>query len=224
MFSNEKCKIKNVKCRFHRIANSLVDDIEAPAGVEEVRFGAAAFPEPTKRVIVPYLTYQSILPEARPAVIAARQGDAFLFFAATWDWTQSGCSEPFCDAPPEGVQLSNGGVRYSPRTDGRRNPCRERFVWSVGTRCEDVFPVIPHPPSPYRSVMAERVWRGHAIRDRARDRRYWQGIWNQGAKKLVVTGTQTMWRDDFESYTFRTNTAARKGGDEGQRQFNRFLM
>ena len=215
---------KGVKVRFHRIANSLVADIEAPAGVEEVRFGAAAFPEPTKRVIVPYLTYKNIEPKARPAIIASRAGGTSLFFAATWDWTQSGCSEPFCDAPPEGVQLSNGGVRYSPRTDGRRNPCRERFVWSVGTRCEDVFPVIPHPPSPYRAVMAERVWRGHIVRDRSRDRRYWHGIWNQGAKKLVVTGNQTMWRDDFESYTFRTNTAVRKGGDEGQRQFNHFLM
>ena len=215
---------KGAKVRFHRIANSLVADIEAPAGVEEVRFGTAAFPGEAKRVIVPYLTYRSIEPEARPAVIAARQGESPIFFAATWDWTQSGCSEPFCDAPPKGVQAANGGVRYIPKTDGRRNPCRERFVWSVGTRCEDVFPAIPHSPSPYRAVMAERVWRGHAIRERARDMRYWQGIWNQGAKKLVVTGNQTMWRDDFESYTFRTNTAPRKGGDEGQRMFNRFLM
>ena len=224
VFEGSKRKMKNVKCRFHRIANSLVADIEAPEGVEEVRFGTAAFTGEVKRIIVPYLTYKSIEPEARPAILAAQSGDVRLFFAATWDWTQSGGSEPFCDAPPKGVQASNGGVRYIPKTDGRRNPCNERFVWSVSTRCEDVFPAIPHPPSPYRAIMAERVWRGHAIRDRARDMRYWQGIWNQGAKKLVVTGNQTMWRDDFESYTFRTNTAARKGGDEGQRQFNRFLM
>ena len=224
VFSNVKCKMENVKCRFHRIANSLVADVEAPAGVEEVRFGEAAFPGEARRIIVPYLTYKNIEPEARPGIIASRQGDAMLFFAATWDWTQSGCSEPFCEVPPKGVQMSNGGVRYRPKTDGRRNLCRERFVWSVGTRCEDVFPAIPHPPSPYRAVMAERVWRGHGIRDRQRDMRYWQGIWNQGAHKLVVTGNQTMWRDDFESYSFRTNTAPRKGGDEGQRTFNRFLM
>ena len=215
---------KNAHVRFHRIANSLVADLEAEAGVEEVRFGAAAFPEGAQRVIVPYLTYKSIEPEARPAIIASRTAGATLFFAATWDWTQSGCSEPFCEVPPLGVQASNGGVRYIPKTDGRRNPCRERFVWSVGTRCEDVFPAIPHPPSPYRAIMAERVWRGTAIRDRARDMRYWQSIWNQGASNLGVTGNQTMWRDDFESYSFRTNTAPRKGGDEGQRTFNRFLM
>lgn len=215
---------KDVKVKFHRIANSLVADIEAPAGVEEVRFGAAAFPGTVKRVIVPYLTYKHIVPESRPGIIASIQGGKPFFFAATWDWTQSGCSEPFCDAPPKGVQMSNGGVRYIPKTDGRRNPCRERFVWSVGVRCEDVFPAIPHPPSPYREIMAERVWRGYGARERNRDMRYWHGIWKQGAEKLVVTAGQTMWRDDFESYTFRTNTAVRKGGDEGQRKFNRFLI
>ena len=215
---------KGAKVKFHRIANSLVADIEAPPGVEEVRFGAAAFPGEVKRVIVPYLTYRDIVPEARPAVMAAHLGESPIFMAATWDWTQSGCSAPFCDAPPQGVQSANGGVRYIPKTDGRRNPCRERFVWSVSTRCEDVFPAIPHPPSPYRKVMAERVWRAHTIRDRQYDMRYWQGIWNQGAHKLVVMAGQTMWRDGFESFSFRTDPAALKGGDEGQRAFCRFMM
>lgn len=146
---------KGAKVRFHRIANSLVADIEAPVGVEEVRFGESAFPEATKRVLIPYLTYKHIEPGSRPAVMATKLDGVPFFFAATWDWTQTGCSEPFCDAPAEGVQMSNGGVRYIPKTDGSRNPCRERFVWSVGLRCEDVFPAIPNPPSPYRSVMAD---------------------------------------------------------------------
>ena len=50
---------KGAKVRFHRIANSLVADVEAPAGVEEVRFGGIAEPDGAKLVPMPYYSYGS---------------------------------------------------------------------------------------------------------------------------------------------------------------------
>ncbi len=215
---------KDAKVRFHRLYNSIVADVEAPAGVEEVRFGESGFAGEVKRVVFPFWTYHEIEREARPGVIAACvQGEPF-FFAATWDWTQSGGSEPFADVPKPGGQISNGGVRYYAKSDGKLNPCRERFVWSVARTCEDVFPFIPNPPSPYRAIMAERVWRGLQAKDRRINANYLDGLRRQGAVKLAIADSQEMWRDDFESYTFRTNAAARKGGDTGQRAYTRKLI
>ena len=51
------------------------------------------------------------------------------YFASVWmDWYRSNASAPYCVDKIEGdkVQL-NGGVRYLPKTDGRRNDLFERF-------------------------------------------------------------------------------------------------
>ena len=47
---------KGAKVHFHREANSVVADIEAAAGVEEVLFGAGLFPSDVALVAWPYLT------------------------------------------------------------------------------------------------------------------------------------------------------------------------
>ena len=213
---------RSAAVRFRRIGNSAVADIAVKGGaVEEVRFGAVEARDEIRRVLFPYLTYNMPDRDDRPAVLALRTGGSPLFIAETWDWTQSNGSEPFA----RGADCSaNGGVRYLPKSDGVRNDCYERFVWSVSTRCEDVFPAIPNPPSPYRARCGERVWRGEIVRDRRRDAAYWTGIRRQGAEKLCVTANQTMWRDGFEGYTFMTNAAPRKGGDRGQYDYARTMI
>ena len=72
---------KGSKVKFHRIANSLVADVEAPAGVEEVRFGCMENPGEVAFTPVPYYTcggngdgvYR------RPCVVTAGKGDGRLF-------------------------------------------------------------------------------------------------------------------------------------------------
>ena len=210
--------------RFRRIGNSAVADIEAKGGgVEEVRFGGVGLSK-AERVVFPYLTYNNGRREDRPGVLAARLEGRPLFVAQTWDWTLSNGSVPFARPADGDATWSNGGVRYVPRSDGVRNDCYERFVWSVSTDCTDVLPAIPNPPSPYRAVLGERVHRGFIVKDRKGDADYWRGILRQGAKKLCVTDNQTMWRDDFEGYSFMTTPAARKGGDKGQYDYTRFMI
>lgn len=210
--------------RFHRVGNSAVADIEVKGGVvEEVRFGGVGLPQ-ARRIVFPYLTYNNSKCEDRPGVLAARLGERPFFVAETWDWTLSNGSEPFARPADGDASWANGGVRYVPKTDGVRNACYERFVWSVSTNCAEVLPAIPNPPSPHRAILGERVSRGYIIRDRRRDSDYWRGILRQGAKKLCVTDNQTMWRDDFEGYSFMTTPAARKGGDRGQYDYTRFMI
>lgn len=215
---------KGAKVNFHRIANSLVADIEAPAGVEEVRFGCMEKPDEAVFTPVPYYTCRGGVDSvfSRPCIVSAGSGEKRMFLLASVDWTQSNASWVFSTNHPAPV-ASNGGVRYLPKTDGARNPVFERFVWSFSPKFEDVLPAIPNPPSPYRCMTAERQ---HAVMyagNREKDKAFWRKRHRRGIRHLVVNDHETCMRDRNESFTFRTRPAPGKGGDEGMRDFTRFM-
>ncbi len=213
--------------RCHLSGKSLVMDLQADGGlIAECRFGATrGFTNP-RPVPLPYYTYGGygdIL--NRPALIVSGTADAPLFFLAHVDWTQSNATEPFAEALGlDGSLASNGGTRYRAKTDGARNPCFERFVLTLSPKFEDVLPNIPNPASPWKRVTGTRVWRAHGASDRARDAEYWRGVRRWGMSQLVVTDHETGWRDGNESFTFRTEPAPKKGGDEGQRRYARLMQ
>ena len=217
---------RRAKVRFHRVANSLVADIEAPAGVEEVRFGGLAKPDEAKAVPMPYYTYGwnggGIY--RRPCVIVTKEDCGPFFHLASADWTQSNGSVLFPPVRLNGTLCSNGGVRYLAKTDGVRNPVFERFVWSFSTRFEDVLPVIPNPPSPYRDVTAESQWAVMGAGDRVKDKAFWYNRRRRGLRHICVNDHEVCMRDDNESFTFRTRPAPRKGGDKGMWDFTRFMI
>ena len=218
---------KGAKVRFHRIANSLVADIEAPVGVEEVRFGGLAEPDGAKLVPIPYYSYGSNGGGLyrRPCVVVTEEGGKPFFLLASVDWTQSNASEVFAVGMRlDGTLGSNGGARYRAKTDGARNPVFERFVWSFSSRLEDVLPVIPNPPSPHRALTAEYQWCHMAAGDREKDKAYWRNRVRRGLKKVFVGDHEVCMRDGNESFTFRTRPAPGKGGDEGMRDFARFMI
>ena len=218
---------KGAKVRFHRIANSLVADVEAPAGVEEVRFGGMADPDGAKLVPMPYYSYGSNGGGVyrRPCVVATEEGGKPFFHLASVDWTQSNASEVFASGMRlDGTLGSNGGARYRAKTDGARNPVFERFVWSFGSAFEDVLPIIPNPPSPHRALTAEYQWCHMAAGDRAKDKAYWRNRVRRGLRKVFVGDHEVCMRDGNESFTFRSRPAPGKGGDEGMRDFTRFMI
>ena len=103
------------KVRFRRIANSLVADVEAPAGVKEVRFGALPDPSDATPVPMPYYSYGSNGGGTyrRPCVIATKADGKPFFMLASVDWTQSNASEVFSSSRRfDGMLGSNGGARY----------------------------------------------------------------------------------------------------------------
>ena len=226
---------KGAKVHFHREANSVVADIEAAAGVEEVLFGAGLFPSDAALVAWPYLTlnwcdrYDVPGYEKggiyQPKTAVFKVGDRTVCVGAMFDWTQSNASAPTDrDDAIEGEAQLCCGLMYVPKTDGTRNRVFERYVWTVGEEPADVFPVVPNPDSPWKHVTGTGVWRAHpASDDRRDDYRFWRSVRDAGMKHIIVTDHEKMWRDGNESFTFRTKTAPKKGGDRGAADYARFM-
>ena len=208
----------NARVSFRRVGNSVVADIVAPAGdVEEARFGTIAATGAAERLLVPYWNYRPKKNRyERPAVILLRSGGTPLFVSATPDWTQSAASEPFCEKDPA-VLSAHGGMRYIPKTDGARNGCFERFIWTVSPDFAATLPTIPNPVSPWKRVAGKGVWHPHgASAVRENDLAFWRKTVARGMKHLIVTDHESGWRDGHESFTFRLRTAPGKGGDASQ--------
>ena len=69
-----------------------------------------------------------------------------VFVCRYLDWTVSHASR--C---PQGV------AGYEPKTDGARNPLVESGYVAVSPDLGEVLPNIPHPPSPYRELLAPQI-------------------------------------------------------------------
>lgn len=228
-----KSAAKGAKVRFRRVFNSVVAECEAPAGVEEVLFGSMVPPVKANFIQWPYYTMawcdKHDVPGYEkggvylPKTAVFETGGRMLVVGAMFDWTQSSASAPTAreDAPG---QLCCG-LMYVPKTDGTRNRVYERFVWTVAEKVQDVFPVIPNPNSPWKSVAGKGVWRAHpASDDRSKDYAYWQAVKDAGMRHIIVTDHEKMWRDGNESFTFRTNAAPKKGGNMAAADYARFMI
>ena len=233
-----------VKTRYWVRGTSLVMDVEVPCApsvdlrdmggrtstevgspegvVAEVRFGRAVGFDSPRLATIPYYTYGQ---STRPACVVSGPPESPLFFMGHVDWTLSNASTPWAENKLEaGGVAYNGGARYTPKTDGKRNACCERFVLTLSPTFEGVLPTIPNPTSPWKHVTGTRVWRAHGASDRERDTALWRSIHRYGMTEIVVTDHETGWRDDHESFTFRTRPAPGKGGEEGQRAYARVMQ
>jgi len=200
----------------------LIDVIEKGGQVEEVRFGkAVGLPNP-RLVTLPYLTGDW---RQRPAVLVAGQPDKPLFLMGLVDHCRSNATALWFtnDVATDGTATYNGGSRYEPKTDGRRNDCFERLFLTVSPRFEEVLPNIPNPKSPWMHVAGERLWIAHGASDRKQDYATWKQVARYGMTKVVITDHETGWRDGGESFTFRTRAAPGRGGDESQADYARKL-
>ena len=228
-----KTAAKGSSVRFRRVANSVVAECEAPAGVEEALFGSMVSSVRTDFIQWPYYTMawcdKYDVPGYEkggiylPKTAVLKIGDRTVIVGAMFDWTQSSASAPTNreDAPG---QLCCG-LMYVPKTDGVRNPVYERFVWTVAEKVQDVFPVIPNPDSPWKAVAGSGVWRAHsASDDRSKDYAYWQAVRDAGMRHIIVTDHEKMWRDGNESFTFRTNAAPKKGGNKAAADYAHFMI
>jgi len=200
---------------------SLVVDVVAPGGnVSEVRYGQAQGLESPRVVTIPYYRLSG-----RPAVAVSGSAQAPLFLAGATDWYLSGASELLgSNAVTDTGVTYNGGTRYLNKTDGKRNDCYERLFLTLSPRFEEVLPTIDNPVSPWKQVTGTKLWRAHGAGNRQADMEYWTRVHRYGMTEVIITDHETMWRDGGESFTFRTRTAPKKGGEEGARAYSRFLQ
>ena len=209
---------------------SLVVDVKCPGGqVGEVRFGKAVGIKNPRLVTIPYLACD----QQRPAVLITEQKGSGLFDAQTKspdpffvfglvDYYRSNASALWAaNSVSEDGTTYNGGSRYLPKTDGRRNDCFERLFLTVSPKFEEVLPNVPNPKSPWMHVAGERVWRAHGASNREHDLAHWKEVARYGMNKVAITDHETGWRDGGESFTFRTRAAPGKGGDEAQAEYSR---
>lgn len=197
---------------------SLVVDVLAPGGqVGEVAFGRAQGVRNARQVPVPFLNFRQA---QRPLTLVFDTAAGPRFLAGYVDWYRSNASELFnAEETGESFAEYNGGARYLPRTDGRRNDCFERLFLTASSTFEETLPTIANPRSPWMEAMAQRIWRAHGASDRKTDYEVFARYARHGMTGLLVTDHETGWRDGCESFTFRTRTAPGRGGDDSQREY-----
>ena len=198
---------------------SLVIDVKCLGGeVGQVAFGGAVGSDSPRLVTIPYLVGEA----SRPAALVMGPRSEPLFLMGLVDHYRTNCSRFWFSnrIGKEGVTY-NGGALYLPKTDGKRNDCFERLFVTVSPRFEEILPNIPNPKSPWMHVAGERVWRAHGASNRERDYEFWSTVARYGMTKCAITDHETGWRDGGESFTFRTRTAPKKGGDESQVWYSR---
>ena len=125
----------DIRYRVSIQGKSLIIDVESDQGrFSEVRgplHGLQA-----QRVFIPYLDH-------RMAVF--RTDD--VFFSSYCDWTVTNASHL------QGL----GSSVYRAKTDGTRNPLRERIYMTVSRELLEVLPNLPNPPSPFIEVLAPKM-------------------------------------------------------------------
>ncbi|HOE61493.1 MAG TPA: acetylxylan esterase [Kiritimatiellia bacterium] len=200
-----------------RVGKSLVIDITAPAGkVTEIPLGVAREAKKVKSFAIPYLTWGE-----RNGRVHADLLEGGWFRLAEFDWYASNASDVYARETEGGRELV---ARYKPKTDGTFNPVRERIVITLSNVFEEILPEIPNPASPWKHVTGMHVWRSHPSYDRAEDLALWRQVKAAGIKHVAVTDHETMWRDGGEPFTFCTDAAKGKGGDEAQKAYTRAMI
>lgn len=211
-----------VTYRFRIWGKSLVMDVLAPGGhVAEVRYGAAQGVQNPRLVTHPFYPAEG----GRPATLVFDGPAGPLFIMGNTDWYRTNASIMWATPAIHGDEaFYNGGTRYVPLTNGKRNDCFERFFLTLSPIFEETLPVVDNPVSPWKKITGTHVWRAHGAGNREADKRYWAEVKRHGMTKVVVTDHETMWRDGGESFTFRTKAAPGKGGDEGARDYSRYMQ
>ncbi len=144
------------------------------------------------------------------------------FFAGVWmDWYRSNASEPYAVDRIEGDMVRlNGGVRYLPRTDGKRNALFERTFLALSPVFEETLPTIANPPAKRGKEAGARLWQETwGPRDYSKEHARSRKLRAYGIEMLTQCNHEITWRDEGESFTFRTMSAPGKGGDEALKEY-----
>ncbi|MBM3879169.1 MAG: hypothetical protein FJ387_05550 [Verrucomicrobia bacterium] len=190
----------------------VLDVINTTGQATDLNFGQVLAVVEPRAIFVPYLTYGG---GAQPAVLLSRAGTNRVFTSLWLDWYRSNGSEPYAaEGTATNAARINGGVRYHPRTDGRRNPLFERLFLTVSPRFEEVLPTVPNPVGLHAHQAVDRLWQeSWGPDDYEKQMRRSRMLRAYGLEMLIQCNHEIAWRDGGESFTLRTRAAPNKGGD-----------
>ena len=168
------------------------------------RIGHTAGTPGADLVRVPYLTFGNVGPH-----VVHTDG---VFVSALLDWYNSDASDLYAEQgrPKPDQLIYNGGSRYLPKTDGRRNPLRERLIVTVATDFHEVLPHIPHPRNPQAEKAVGAIWRNIG----APNEDLLTRLKAHGVERFICPLHEIGWRDAGESFTFRLRCAPRIGDEK----------
>lgn len=163
-------------------------------------------------VSVPYLSYGNIGPH-----VVHWDG---VFLSGWLDWYNSDASTFFEEhgKPKPDEAIYNGGSRYLPKTDGARNPLRERLILTVASDFQEVLPNLPHPKNPMAHLATGAIWRNVGQPNEDLLKR----LKAHGVERFICPLHEVGWRDAGESFTFRLRCAPRIG-DEKMKEYGAWV-
>lgn len=181
--------------------------------VKEITLGKTGKMGNSKLITIPFLTYNY---SRGPKLL---YGDD-LFFFKQFDWYSSDASSfTTNNSLSDGYANYNHGVEYIPKTNGKRNPVREKLFINVSKDVLEVMPTIDNPASPMRSYQADRLWMVEGSPDYEENIKKARNYRSLGLEKVTIRYHEGYWRDGGESYTFREKTAPGRGGNEAVKTF-----
>src|ERR1019366_571716 len=133
-----------------------------------------------------------------------------------FDWYRTNASAPYFVPRPKvtaDTTQINGGMRYLPRTGGRRNNVYERIFVTNSPVYEETLPTIANPPSLRKEEGKQVIWTVTSPADWRQDHERCREIRSYGLDKIMQHSHEVTWRDEGESFTMRLHAAPQKGGD-----------
>lgn len=143
--------------RYHFSLKGKTLQIEAESDettLSNWKFGHAECAAPPKVIELPFMLYS-------PNVLCSDG----LFVTYYFDWYRSntGFLPYLSEARVKGntayYHFIENGLGYGKRTDGKRHPFRECFYITASANVEEVLLNIANPPSPFRDVLKERLFK-----------------------------------------------------------------
>jgi len=212
---------------FRLRAKSLLVEIDADAphvtGVAGGRFSGAS---DARFVAFPYWSWQ-VWDYGRDGGVVVAGG---AFVSGFPDWYRSRAStltwgadlshdiESLLPSSPTYVP----SVRYDRRSDGSRNPVRERFIFTVSSQVSEVLPNIPHPPSPNRDKLSACCHDTGGQAARLNEQlEEWRRLAAYGVRDVYIRHFDGMWSDipqGTQEWTL-TEHAAPLVGDVAMRRY-----
>jgi hypothetical protein len=196
----------------------VIDVLNRTSQAADLNFGQLTNLSEPRLVTVPYLTYGG---GPHPSVLLSRAGTNHVFTSIWLDWYRSNGSEPYAaELVSSNAARINGGVRYLPRTDGRRNAMFERVFVTVSRVFEEVLPTIPNPVGLHAREAASRLWQeSWGPEDYEKEMKRSRMLRAYGFDQLIQCNHEITWRDGGESFTLRLRAAPKKGGDAALQRY-----
>ena len=194
---------------------SLVVEIEGGNGkATGIDLGYTAGAVHPRLIGVPYLSFG----DQAPSILCT----SGVFISSFIDWFSSSASAlsgaPVNDDHHE-LRI-NGGCRYEPASDGKRNGLKERWILTVSRDFEETLPSFPEPTQAREwAHLQQLVWYNIPRLDPSEEAyieayERLRTFKQRGLDHLLVLHPAETWRDHRSGGGFTLESAATKGGDD----------